>query len=37
MAAVIGIVNRHGLSIDARRTNQPNKNKLVLSKLLLSL
>ena len=35
MAAVIGIVNRHDLSIDAHRTNQPNKNKLVLSKLLL--
>ena len=37
MAAVVGIVSRHGLSINAHGRNQPNKSKLVLYNLLLSL
>ena len=32
MAAVIGIVNGHGLSIEARHRNKPNISKLVLYK-----
>ena len=28
MAAVVDIASRHGLSIDVRRANQPNKSKL---------
>ena len=32
MAAVVNIVCRCGLSIDASHTNQPNKNKLMLYK-----
>ena len=35
MTAVIGIISRHGLSIDAYCRNQPNKSKLALWKLLL--
>ena len=27
MAAIVGIVSRHGLTIEARRRNQPNKEK----------
>ena len=32
MAAVVDIISRHGLRIDARHTNQPYKNKLELYK-----
>lgn len=32
MAAVVDIINRHGLSIDVGCTNQPNKNTLTLYK-----
>ena len=35
MAAIVGIVSRRGLSIEAYRRNQPNKSKLVLYKPLL--
>ena len=37
MAAIVGIVSRCGLRIEARRRNQPNKSKLVLYKPLLHL
>ena len=37
MAAVVGIISRHGLTIETCCKNQPNKNKLVLYKPLLSL
>ena len=37
MAAIVGIVSRCGLRIEARRRNQPNKSKLVLYKPLLRL
>ena len=37
MAAVVGIVSRHGLRIEAHRRNQPNKSKLTLYKPLLRL
>ena len=33
--AVVSIVSRHGLSIDACHENQPNKHKLALYKLLI--
>ena len=33
VAAVVSIISRRGLSIDARRENQPNKLKLALYKL----
>ena len=32
MAAVVGTISRHGLSIDAHHGNQPNKSKLALYK-----
>ena len=35
MAVVVSTVSRHGLTIEARHRNQPNKSKLVLYKLLL--
>ena len=35
MAAIVGIVSRCGLRIEARRRNQPNKSKLALYKPLL--
>ena len=35
MAAIVGIVSRRGLRIEALRRNQPNKSKLVLYKPLL--
>ena len=37
MAAIVGIVSRRGLRIEAHRTNQPNKSKLALYKPLLHL
>ena len=37
MAAVVGIISRHGHSIDVHHRNLPNKSKLTLYKLLLSL
>ena len=37
MAAIVGVVSRRGLRIEARRRNQPNKNKLALYKPLLCL
>ena len=37
VAAIVGIVSRHGLRIEAHRRNQPNKSKLVLYKPLLRL
>ena len=37
MAAIVGIVSRRGLRIEARRRNQPNKSKLALYKPLLRL
>ena len=37
MAAIIGIISRHGLRIEAHHRNQPNKTKLALHTLLLSL
>ena len=37
MAAIVGIVSRRGLRIEARHKNQPNKSKLVLYKPLLRL
>ena len=37
MAAIVGIVSRHGLKIEARRRNQTNKSKLALYKPLLCL
>ena len=37
MAAIVGIVSRHGLRIEARRINQTNKSKLALYKPLLRL
>ena len=37
MAAIVGIVSRRGLRIEARRRNRPNKSKLVLYKPLLHL
>ena len=37
MAAIVGIVSRHGLRIEACHRNQPNKSKLVLYKSLLCL
>ena len=37
MAAVVGIVVEHGLNIDARHRNQPNKIKVALYKQLLLL
>ena len=33
VAAVVSIISRRGLIIDARRENQPNKLKLALNKL----
>ena len=36
LAAVVGIISRHGLTIEACCKNQPNKNRLVLYKPLLS-
>ena len=30
MAAVVGIISRHGLKIEANLRNQPNKSKLEL-------
>ena len=35
MAAIVSIVSRRGLSIDAHHRHQPNKSKLVLYKPLL--
>ena len=35
MAAVVGIINGHGLSIHTRHVNYPNKSNLVLYKTLL--
>ena len=35
MAAKIGIISEHGLTIEVHCINQPNKSKLVLYKLLL--
>ena len=35
MAAIVSIASRRGLSIDACHTNQPNKSKLQLYKLLI--
>ena len=35
MAAIVCIVNRHGLTIEACHRNQPNKSKLALHKPLL--
>ena len=35
MAAIVGIISRRGLTIEARLGNQPNKSKLVLYKSLL--
>ena len=37
MAAIVGIVSRRGLRIEARHRNQPNKSKLALYKPLLCL
>ena len=37
MAAIVGIVSRRGLRIEAHRRNQPNKSKLALYKPLLCL
>ena len=37
MAAIVGIVSRRGLRIEARHRNQPNKSKLALYKPLLRL
>ena len=37
MAAIVGIVSRHGLRIEARCRNQPNKSKLALYNPLLHL
>ena len=37
MAAIVGIISRGGLRIEARRRNQPNKSKLALYKPLLCL
>ena len=37
IAAIVGIVSRGSLRIEARRRNQPNKNKLALYKPLLRL
>ena len=37
MAAIVNIISRGGLRIEARHTNQPNKSKLVLYKPLLHL
>ena len=37
MAAIVGIVSRRGLRIEACRRNQPNKSKLALYKPLLRL
>ena len=37
MAAIVGIISRRGLRIEARRRNQANKNKLALYKPLLCL
>ena len=37
MAAIVGIISRHGLRIDVCHRNQPNKSKLVLPKLLIHL
>ena len=37
MAAVVGIVSRCGLRIEVHCSNKPNKTKVVLYKLLLSL
>ena len=37
MVAIVGIVSRCGLRIEARRKNQPNKSKLALYKPLLRL
>ena len=37
MAAVVIIDDGHGLTIEVHRVNQPNKSKLLLYKLLLSL
>ena len=33
MVAIVGIINRHGLTIEARHRNQPNKSTLALCKL----
>ena len=35
MTAIVGIVSRHGLAVEAHHRNQPNKSKLVLHKPLL--
>ena len=35
MAAIVGIISRHGLTIKAHHRNQPNKSKLALYKPLL--
>ena len=37
MAAVVGIISRRGLSIDAHSRNKPNKSKLALYNPILSL
>ena len=37
MAAIVGIISRHGLRIEGRHRNQPNKIKLTLYKPLLHL
>ena len=37
MTAIVGIISRRGLSIEARRRNQANKSKLALYKPLLCL
>ena len=37
MAAIVGIVSRHGLRIEARHRNQANKSKLALYKPLICL
>ena len=37
MAAIVGIISRRGLRIEARHRNQPNKSKLALYKPLIRL
>ena len=37
MAAIVGIVSRRGLRVEAHRRNQPNKSKLALYKPLIRL
>ena len=37
LAAIVGIISRHGLRIEAHRRSQPNKSKLALYKPLLRL